>query len=104
MIPCRELSEKAIPFDPKEAYGKWHCGIFADGGHQQTCLTEPKFTKNEFEIDADYYKNLTRKIDIFRNEIKAKKVVHLTLIIFNGLVQNKYSSIVVNEIAKNDPL
>lgn len=31
-ILCREVFEKAVLFDLKEAYGKWHYGIFADGG------------------------------------------------------------------------
>ena len=34
VILCREVFEKAMPFDLKEAYGKWRCGIFADDGHQ----------------------------------------------------------------------
>ncbi len=34
VILCREVFEKAMPFDLKEAYGKWHYGIFADDGHQ----------------------------------------------------------------------
>ena len=67
-------------------------------------LCEIKFTKDEFEIDADYYKNLTRKIEVFRNETKTKKVIHLTFITFNGLVQNKYSSIAINKITKDDLL
>ena len=67
-------------------------------------LCEIKFTKDEFEIDAAYYKNLTRKIEVFRNETKTKKAVLLTFITFNGLVHNKYSSIVINEITKDDLL
>ena len=28
VIPRREILSRAMPFDVKEAYGKWHCGIF----------------------------------------------------------------------------
>jgi transposase-like protein len=30
VILCREILSKAMPFDVKEAYGKWHCGVFGD--------------------------------------------------------------------------
>ena len=34
VILCREVFEKAMPFDLREAYGKWHYGIFADDAYQ----------------------------------------------------------------------
>ena len=30
VILRREILSKAMPFDVKETYGKWHCGIFGD--------------------------------------------------------------------------
>ena len=34
VILCREILAKAMPFDVREAYGKWHYGIFAEDKHQ----------------------------------------------------------------------
>ena len=30
VILCREILSKAMPFDVKEAYGKWRCGVCGD--------------------------------------------------------------------------
>lgn len=61
-------------------------------------LCEMKYSDSLFEITANYYEKLINKIDVFRNEIKNKKAIHLTMITLNGTKKNQYSNIVINDI------
>ena len=59
-------------------------------------LCEMKCTDKEFEINGKYRDNLINKVETFRNEVKPKKAVHLTMITSNGLKHNEYSDVVQN--------
>lgn len=65
-------------------------------------ICEAKFTKEPFEIDAAYEKNLQNKINTFIKETVNKKAIHLTLISANGIVKNAYAEIVQNDINGED--
>ena len=65
-------------------------------------LIEIKYSKNEFEIDDNYYKVLNNKIEVFKNETKTKKSLFLTFVTANNLKHNEYSDIVVDELNLND--
>lgn len=57
-------------------------------------LCEMKFSLQEYAIDKDYENNLLNKIEVFKNDTKTKKAIHLTFITLNGLKKNSYSGIV----------
>ena len=61
-------------------------------------ICEMKHTTNNFEITKEYRASLERKLDVFQNETKTKKALHLTMICSNGLKHEGLDSIVVNEI------
>ena len=65
-------------------------------------LCEIKYSQDEFSIDANYEKNLSNKIEAFRNETKTKKSVWLTMLTFSGLKKNSYSGIVMAELTGDD--
>lgn len=64
-------------------------------------ICEMKFSEDEYELDAEYAANLEKKISVFQKETKPKKALHLTMICANGLAQNSYSGMVVNQISKD---
>jgi hypothetical protein len=65
-------------------------------------LCEMKFSKRAYVISAKYEKKLNNKIDIFRVDTNTPKTVRLTMITASGVSQNKYSSIVQNEVKLQD--
>ena len=65
-------------------------------------LCEIKFSKGLFEIDRAYDRALREKIEIFRNETKTKKALHLTMITTYGVKPGKYSNVVQSHIYSDD--
>ena len=61
-------------------------------------LCEIKFAKGPFEIDRAYDLTLRGKIEIFRNETKTRKALHLTMITTYGIKQGKYAGLVQSEV------
>lgn len=53
-------------------------------------LVECKFSNDEFVINKEYAANLRRKISVFQNSTKTKKVVNLTMITSFGVLKNEY--------------
>jgi len=61
-------------------------------------LCEIKFVKGPFEIDRQYDLTLRNKIEVFRQETKTKKAIHLTMITTYGIKPGKYAGIAQSEI------
>lgn len=57
-------------------------------------VCEMKYSLGEFVISKDYEESLRNKMQSFRDEMKPRDQMVLTLISFNGIKQNKYSDIV----------
>ena len=57
-------------------------------------VCEMKYSLGEFVISKDYEEILRNKMQSFRDEMKPRDQMVLTLISFNGIKQNKYSDIV----------
>ena len=62
-------------------------------------LCEAKYSQEEFDIDAEYEKDLIRKREVFRKETGSRKALWITMITFSGLKKNAYRNEVVNEIS-----
>ena len=58
---------------------------------QVTNICEMKFTDDEFSIDAEYAKQLSRKMQVFRSESKTKNATQLTMVCARGLRPNAHS-------------
>ena len=56
-----------------------------------TNLCEMEFTDDEFSIDADYEKDLRRKVQVFQAESKTRNAVQLTMVCARGLRANAHS-------------
>ncbi|MBU3661481.1 MAG: AAA family ATPase [Flavobacteriales bacterium] len=61
-----------------------------DRNDQVINLVECKFSNDEFIIDKEYAANLRRKMSVFQNSTKTKKLVHLTMITSFGILKNEY--------------
>jgi len=61
-------------------------------------LCEIKFVNGPFEIDRTYDLALRGKIEVFRNETKTRKALHLTMITTYGVKPGKYSGLVQSEV------
>ena len=61
-------------------------------------LCEMKYTNTEYSIDAEYEAELLQKAEVFRNECKTDKAIHITLVSVNGLKRNAHSDAVQNVI------
>lgn len=62
-------------------------------------VCEMKFSLNSFTIDKKYADELRNKIGIFKEEVKTRKSVFLTMITTFGLTKNQYSmSLVQNDL------
>ncbi|MBR6014981.1 MAG: ATP-binding protein [Firmicutes bacterium] len=61
-------------------------------------ICEMKYSLKEYEITAEYEKNLAHKLEAFRDATGTKKALHITMVTANGLSHNSHSGIVVNEI------
>jgi AAA+ ATPase superfamily predicted ATPase len=65
-------------------------------------LCEMKFAKGVYAIDKNTWRNLLYKMEVFRQNTKSRKAIHLTLITPFGILQNEYSSDVNSEIVLDD--
>ena len=57
-------------------------------------LCEIRFTMDPFVISSDYARDLYHKMEVFREETKTQKAVHLILIFASGMVRNAHSACV----------
>ncbi|MDR1682420.1 MAG: ATP-binding protein [Candidatus Symbiothrix sp.] len=65
-------------------------------------LCELKFAKGVYTIDKNTWQNLLNKMEVFRQNTKSKKAIHLTMITPFGVFQNEYSSEINSEIVLDD--
>ncbi len=67
-------------------------------------LCEIKYTESPFSIDKAYAKNLTQKMEVFRERTKTTKQLFLALISAAGLKKSIYSEELVNHLVTLDHL
>ena len=65
-------------------------------------ICEMKYSINEFTIDSEYDKSLRNKIQVFRDETKTRKALHLTMITTYGVKRNVYSNGVQSQVVLDD--
>jgi AAA+ ATPase superfamily predicted ATPase len=63
-------------------------------------LCEMKFSMTPYTISKSYADKLMQKINVFRQETKTNKALHLTMVTTNGLKQNNWSiNLVQNDLS-----
>ena len=62
-------------------------------------LCEAKYSNAAYEISAEEYEKIERRMSVFQNETGTEKSIHITLITANGLAKNKYSDIALNTVS-----
>jgi len=65
-------------------------------------LCECKFLNKEYTLTEDFIAELERKKEVFLNETKTKKSIHVTMITANGLKHNAYRNEIQAEITLDD--
>lgn len=65
-------------------------------------LCEIKFSKSEYEITAEYERELYRKAEVFTRETGTKKGVAIVMITTFGLVENEWSNNINKQIVLDD--
>ena len=62
-------------------------------------LCEIKFSSSEYVIDKAYSKELKHKRDVFKEQTKTRKAVHLTMITTEGVKRNAYFNDIQSEVS-----
>ena len=65
-------------------------------------LCEIKYAAEAFAMDASCEKELLHKTEAFRTETGTRKALLPTMITLNGLKNNAYRNVIVNEITGDD--
>ena len=65
-------------------------------------LCEMKYSRDEYEIDASYGRQLQRRVEVFRRETGTKAALHTTFVTTYGLVQNEHATYVQSEVSMED--
>jgi len=76
--------------------------LVIDRGDRVINLCEIKFAKGPFEIDRAYDLALRGKIEVFRNETKTRKALHLTMVTTYGVKPGKYAGLVQSEVSMDE--
>ena len=61
-------------------------------------LCEIKYSSGEYVITKDYAKDLKRKREVYREQTKTKKAIHLTMITTEGVKKNAYYNDIQSEV------
>ena len=65
-------------------------------------ICEMKYSINEFTITNEYDQSLRNKMQVFRDESKTRKALHLTMITTYGVKRNMYSNNVQSQVILDD--
>ena len=76
--------------------------LVLERGDQVVDLCEIKYSGTLYEITKDYANKLTERMDLFKQQTKTRKALHLVMITPFGLKSNLYQGIVQNEITLED--
>ncbi|MDO4462231.1 MAG: ATP-binding protein [Bacteroidia bacterium] len=77
---------------------KGQIDLIIDRNDQVINLCEMKYSSTEYEITAKYEEVLQRRRELFRQETRTKKALHLTMVTTYGIVKNAHSGNVQSEV------
>lgn len=76
--------------------------LLIDRRDQTINLCEMKFSQNKFELDKNYDEHLRNRRELFRQQTKSNKALHLTMITTFGITDNIYSGNIQNQVILDD--
>ncbi|GHT38960.1 ATPase AAA [Bacteroidia bacterium] len=88
--------------DKKESRKGCQIDLLIDRKDGVINICEMKFANTPYIISKTYEENLRNKIAVFTYESKTRKAIHLTLVTTFGIVKNRHSGMVQNEITLDD--
>lgn len=88
----------AGPWQSTSEVGGTQIDLVIDRKDDTINLCEVKYSRDEFEIDAEYENKLTNKVSVFSRETGTKKSIILTMLTTCGLKQNSHSGVVQKEV------
>ena len=89
-------------FRSKQQKGGAQIDLVIDRRDDTINLCECKYANKPYELSGKDAADLERKKDVFLNETKTKKSIHMTMITANGLVQNAWRNEIQSEIVLDD--
>ena len=73
-----------------------------DRRDQTINLCEMKYSAGPYEITKAYDEKLIQRRELFRQQTKTRKSLHLTMITTHGLLPNKYSNDIQSEVTMEE--
>ena len=89
-------------FRSSQQKGGAQIDLLIDRRDESINLCECKYSNKAFTLTEDYIAELERKKEIFLQETKTKKSIHMTMITANGLTHNAYRNEIQAEITLDD--
>lgn len=96
------VTSREFAWQAKKGDSRAQIDLLIDRKDEVINVCEIKYTKDEYEIDAAYEKELATKMEAFRRETKTKKALWLTMISFAGVKENKYEGVLAKELTGED--
>jgi hypothetical protein len=86
-------------YRPKDGGKGVQVDLLIDRDDNVINLCEIKFSSSEYVIDKAYSKELKHKRDVFKEQTKTRKAVHLTMITTEGVKRNVYFNDIQSEVS-----
>ncbi|MBR4213967.1 MAG: ATP-binding protein [Bacteroidales bacterium] len=96
------IKTSIYPWKSRTTLGGAQIDMVIDRADNVVNICEIKFSTEKYIITADYADNIRNKAAIFRQETGTKKTIFLTMITTLGIVANKYSGMIQNQVVAED--
>jgi uncharacterized protein len=99
-----QTEESAWRYVPRKGEAGAQIDLLIDRSDRSINVCEMKYYNGAFTIDKAYAGELQRKVEVFREKTKTKKVLFLTMITTYGLKDNNYATSLVQKSLSMDIL
>jgi hypothetical protein len=96
------VESKEYAWRSKKSYPGTQIDLMIDRNDGVINLCEAKYSNSAYEISAEEYEKIEKRVSVFQKETETGKSIHVTLITVNGLAKNKYAGIALNTINGED--
>jgi AAA+ ATPase superfamily predicted ATPase len=96
------VQTEVMPWRSKQQDDGAQIDMVIDRDDRVINICEMKFCRDDFTITKSYDKELRHKLELFSNETKTRKALHLTLVTTYGVSRNEYSGKVQNVVTMDD--
>jgi hypothetical protein len=96
------VQTEVMPWRSKQQDDGAQIDMVIDRDDRVINICEMKFCRDDFTITKSYDKELRHKLELFSNETKTRKALHLTLVTTYGVSRTEYSGKVQNVVTMDD--